>query len=85
MDYVEQINLENKRKLQVLLKELPKFCNEFFFFFYVCHDLIFYCDAFSCYLFTQKFCKGQSCAFGVFRDDFIFRVGEAEHDGVVLF
>ena len=30
MDYVEQINLENKRKLQVLLKELPKFCNEFF-------------------------------------------------------
>lgn len=30
MNYVEQINLENKRKLQSLLKELPKFCNYFF-------------------------------------------------------
>ena len=30
MDYVEQINLENKRKLQALLKELPKFCSDFF-------------------------------------------------------
>ena len=30
MDYVEKINLENKRKLQVLLKELPKFCSDFF-------------------------------------------------------
>lgn len=30
MDYVEQINLENKRKLQQLLKELPKFCSDFF-------------------------------------------------------
>ncbi len=30
MDYVEQINLENKRKLQELLKELPKFCSDFF-------------------------------------------------------
>lgn len=30
MDYVEQINLENKRKLQSLLKELPKFCASFF-------------------------------------------------------
>ena len=30
MDYVEQINIENKRKLQVLLKELPKFCSDFF-------------------------------------------------------
>ena len=30
MDYVEKINLENKRKLQALLKELPKFCNDFF-------------------------------------------------------
>lgn len=30
MDYVEQINLENKRKLQILLKELPKFCSDFF-------------------------------------------------------
>ena len=30
MDYVERINLENKRKLQGLLKELPKFCGDFF-------------------------------------------------------
>ncbi len=30
MDYVEKINLENKRKLQGLLKELPKFCADFF-------------------------------------------------------
>ena len=30
MDYVEQINLENNRKLQALLKELPKFCAIFF-------------------------------------------------------
>lgn len=30
MDYVEKINLENKRKLQGLLKELPKFCGDFF-------------------------------------------------------
>lgn len=30
MDYVETINLENKRKLHALLKELPKFCNDFF-------------------------------------------------------
>lgn len=30
MDYVEQINIENKRKLQALLKELPKFCSDFF-------------------------------------------------------
>ncbi|MCI8873993.1 MAG: tyrosine-type recombinase/integrase [Lachnospiraceae bacterium] len=30
MDYVERINLENKRKLQELLKELPKFCVDFF-------------------------------------------------------
>lgn len=30
MDYVERINLENKRKLQGLLRELPKFCGDFF-------------------------------------------------------
>lgn len=30
MDYTEKINLENKRKLQLLLKELPKFCSDFF-------------------------------------------------------
>lgn len=30
MDYVESINLENKRKLQGLLRELPKFCGDFF-------------------------------------------------------
>lgn len=30
MEYTEQINLENKRKLQELLKELPKFCSDFF-------------------------------------------------------
>lgn len=30
MEYTEKINLENKRKLQELLKELPKFCSDFF-------------------------------------------------------
>jgi site-specific recombinase XerD len=30
MEYAERINLENKRKLQVLLKELPKFCSDYF-------------------------------------------------------
>lgn len=30
MEYTERINLENKRKLQELLKELPKFCSDFF-------------------------------------------------------
>jgi integrase/recombinase XerD len=30
MDYVEKINLENKRKLQALMKELPSFCADFF-------------------------------------------------------
>ena len=30
MDYVEKINLENKRKLQILLNELPEFCVDFF-------------------------------------------------------
>ncbi|MEY8516104.1 tyrosine-type recombinase/integrase [Lachnospiraceae bacterium 29-84] len=30
MDYIEKTNIENKRKLQLLLKELPKFCNVFF-------------------------------------------------------
>ncbi|GHU40471.1 recombinase XerD [Clostridia bacterium] len=30
MDYTEQINLENKRKLQILLQELPKFCKDYF-------------------------------------------------------
>ncbi len=30
MEYTEKINLENKRKLQLLLKELPKFCSDFF-------------------------------------------------------
>ncbi len=30
MEYTEKINLENKKKLQELLKELPKFCSDFF-------------------------------------------------------
>ena len=30
MDYVEKVNLENKRRLQALLEELPKFCSDFF-------------------------------------------------------
>ncbi len=30
MNYVEKVNLENNRNLQILLKELPKFCNDFF-------------------------------------------------------
>lgn len=30
MDYTEKINLENKRKLLELQKELPKFCSDFF-------------------------------------------------------
>lgn len=30
MEYTEKVNLENKRKLQGLLKELPKFCSDFF-------------------------------------------------------
>lgn len=30
MEYTDKINLENKRKLNELLKELPKFCNDFF-------------------------------------------------------
>lgn len=30
MEYTEKVNLENKRKLQELLKELPKFCSDFF-------------------------------------------------------
>lgn len=30
MDYIEKINIENKRKLQELLKELPEFCKDFF-------------------------------------------------------
>jgi len=30
MDYVQQINIENQRKLQLLLQELPKFCSYFF-------------------------------------------------------
>lgn len=30
MEYTEKINLENKRKLQELQKELPKFCSDFF-------------------------------------------------------
>ena len=30
MEYNEKIILENKRKLQTLLKDLPKFCNDFF-------------------------------------------------------
>ena len=30
MDYAEKINLENKRKLQILLNQLPAFCNDFF-------------------------------------------------------
>lgn len=30
MEYNEEINLENKRKLYQLLKELPKFCQDFF-------------------------------------------------------
>ncbi len=30
MEYTQQINLENKRKLNLLLKELPKFCSDYF-------------------------------------------------------
>lgn len=30
MDYIEKVNLENKRRLQALLEELPKFCGDFF-------------------------------------------------------
>lgn len=30
MEYADQINLENKRKLTILLQELPKFCNDYF-------------------------------------------------------
>ncbi len=30
MEYSDQINLENKRKLNALLKELPKFCSDYF-------------------------------------------------------
>ena len=30
MEYTEKIDLENKKKLQEMMKELPKFCNEFF-------------------------------------------------------
>lgn len=30
MEYTDKINLENKRKLNELLKELPKFCNDYF-------------------------------------------------------
>ncbi len=30
MDYAEKINLENKRKLQILLNQLPAFCSDFF-------------------------------------------------------
>lgn len=30
MEYTEKINLENQKKLQELLKELPKFCSDFF-------------------------------------------------------
>lgn len=30
MDYVQQINIENQRRLQLLLQELPKFCSYFF-------------------------------------------------------
>ena len=56
----------------------PNSATSFFQLWQVCHNLIFRCDLLLHNLFPDIFSQWKVRSFGVFRNDFIFRIGKAE-------